>query len=64
MKIIVPQNAGVCWGVERAIDMAYKTVETPTQHHIVSLGPLVHNPEVVEDFKQKEIGRASCRERV
>src|SRR3989338_8138538 len=55
MKIIVPQNAGVCWGVERAIDMAYKTVETPTQHHIVSLGPLVHNPEVVEDFKQKGV---------
>ena len=26
------------------------------QHHkIVSLGPLVHNPEVVEDFKSKGV---------
>src|SRR3989338_2363160 len=67
MKIIVPKNAGVCWGVERAIDMAYQTVGSATlgsltlgshenQHHkIVSLGPLVHNPEVVEDFKSKGI---------
>ena len=55
MKIIVPKNAGVCWGVERAIDMAYQTVHPSRDHQIVSLGPLVHNPEVVEDFKSKGI---------
>lgn len=52
MKIIVTKNAGVCWGVERAIDMAYQTVEETTGK-MVSLGPLVHNPEVVHDFQNK-----------
>ena len=55
MKIIVPKNAGVCWGVERAIDMAYQTVHESHAHKIISLGPLVHNPEVVEDFKNKGV---------
>jgi len=54
VKIIVTKNAGVCWGVERAIDMAYQTVEQ-SNGKIVSLGPLVHNPEVVEDFQSKGI---------
>lgn len=53
--MIVPKNAGVCWGVERAIDMAYKTVDQNSTKAISSLGPLVHNPEVVEDFKQKGV---------
>ncbi len=55
MKIIVPKNAGVCWGVERAIDMAHQTVHEQSRHKIVSLGPLVHNPEVVEDFQHKGV---------
>ncbi|MBI3018418.1 MAG: 4-hydroxy-3-methylbut-2-enyl diphosphate reductase [Deltaproteobacteria bacterium] len=55
MKVIVPKNAGVCWGVERAIDMAYQTIHESQYHKIVSLGPLVHNPEVVEDFKSKGV---------
>lgn len=55
MKVIVPKNAGVCWGVERAIDMAYKTVEIKNSQKIVSLGPLVHNPEVVKDFQKKGV---------
>ncbi len=55
MKIVVPKNAGVCWGVERAIDMAYQTVHENRDHQIVSLGPLVHNPEVVEDFQNKGV---------
>lgn len=55
MKIIVPKNAGVCWGVERAIDMAHETVGAQKHQHIVSLGPLVHNPEVVEEFQNKGV---------
>ncbi len=54
MKIIITKNAGVCWGVERAIEMAYQTVEETTGK-IVSLGPLVHNPEVVHDFQNKGV---------
>lgn len=55
MKILINKNAGVCWGVERAIEMAYKTVREHKHEQIVSLGPLVHNPEVVQDFRQKGV---------
>src|SRR3989338_7755772 len=78
MKIIVPKNAGVCWGVERAIEMAeevtHRHAEAQAGHPeakvchpearsaegsssalISSLGPLVHNPEVVEDFQKKGV---------
>lgn len=54
MKIIVTKNAGVCWGVERAIDMAYQTIEQ-SNGNVVSLGPLVHNPQVVQDFQSKGV---------
>lgn len=55
MKILINKNAGVCWGVERAIDITYETVNHHPHEKIVSLGPLVHNPEVVEDFKERGV---------
>lgn len=54
MKIIVTKNAGVCWGVERAIDMADQTVEQ-SNRSVVSLGPIVHNPQVVQDFQNRGV---------
>ena len=54
MKILINKNAGVCWGVERAIDMAYETVQKKPGT-ISSLGPLVHNPEVVHDLERKGV---------
>jgi 4-hydroxy-3-methylbut-2-enyl diphosphate reductase len=39
-------KAGFCFGVHRAIDLALKTVRE-TAPPIYSLGPLIHNPQVV-----------------
>ncbi len=61
MKIVVNKNAGVCWGVERAIEMAHRAV---VDRHVASLGPLVHNPEVVEDFEKKGLRIISDLEEV
>ncbi len=55
MKILINKNAGVCWGVERAIEMAYETVGHKRDEAISSLGPLVHNPEVVLDFENQGV---------
>ncbi|MBI4040375.1 MAG: 4-hydroxy-3-methylbut-2-enyl diphosphate reductase [Deltaproteobacteria bacterium] len=55
MKIMVPKNAGVCWGVERAIEMAHQTLENNLHEPTVTLGPLVHNPEVVSEFENKGV---------
>ena len=58
MKILVNKNAGVCWGVERAMEMADETIaqkQHEGQNPVASLGPLVHNPEVINDFNQRGV---------
>ncbi len=47
MLVELASNAGVCFGVKRAIDTA---METATKHQgapICTLGPLIHNPQAV-----------------
>lgn len=46
MQVKLASKAGFCFGVRRAIDLALKTArEEPGP--IYSLGPLIHNPQVV-----------------
>ncbi len=47
MKIIVAKNAGFCMGVRRALEMAMDR-GAETKQEIVTFGPLIHNPQVVE----------------
>lgn len=54
-KIVVAQNAGYCYGVERALKIAEGAVDA-SQGPIVTLGPLIHNPIVVERLAQRGIG--------
>jgi 4-hydroxy-3-methylbut-2-enyl diphosphate reductase len=44
---------GFCWGVRRAIDMMESAVQE--RGRIISLGPIVHNPQVVATLAQKGI---------
>ena len=53
MEIVQAKYAGACYGVQRALDMAQevaKTTETAT-----TLGPLIHNPEVVESLESQGV---------
>ncbi|MCC6446522.1 MAG: 4-hydroxy-3-methylbut-2-enyl diphosphate reductase [Armatimonadetes bacterium] len=45
MKIILAENAGFCWGVERAVDMSLKA--TLQNERVAMLGDLIHNKEVI-----------------
>jgi 4-hydroxy-3-methylbut-2-enyl diphosphate reductase len=47
MEIIIASKAGFCFGVKRAIQAAYNTVET-TKGEVATIGPIIHNPQVVE----------------
>ncbi|HEY3398154.1 MAG TPA: 4-hydroxy-3-methylbut-2-enyl diphosphate reductase [Armatimonadota bacterium] len=51
MEIILAAEAGFCFGVRRALEMA----EAATGEHdrVFSLGPLIHNPQVVERLAQQ-----------
>lgn len=48
-KIEVAPHAGYCYGVERAINMAKQALKEGKD--VVSLGPIIHNPIVVDELE-------------
>lgn len=54
MKILLAPKAGFCFGVKRALDLATKTA-MESKKNIYTLGPLIHNPQVVEDLSKQGI---------
>lgn len=67
MEIILAKSAGFCFGVQRAVDMAY---EQAGHREVYTFGPIIHNEEVIEDLKSKGVniiedldeleGKADC----
>jgi 4-hydroxy-3-methylbut-2-enyl diphosphate reductase len=51
LEVIVAKHAGVCFGVKRAIDMAFKAARK-YRDHVYTIGPLIHNPQVVEQLRK------------
>lgn len=47
MQVKLAEYAGFCFGVKRAIDTAMRTVREHREVPIYTLGPLIHNPQVV-----------------
>ncbi len=50
MKITIAKDAGYCFGVRDAVNIAYKTAQEHGQ--VYMLGHIVHNEQVVEDLSQ------------
>lgn len=53
MQVIRSKNAGACYGVQRALDLALKASEGDGS--AFTLGPLIHNPQVVADLEQRGV---------
>ena len=53
MEILVARHAGFCFGVERAIDIVESAADSGEQ--IATFGPIIHNPQVVNNFASKGI---------
>ncbi len=53
MKIILAKNAGFCFGVRRATQMAFEAAEEHDQ--ICSLGPVIHSPQVVKKLAERGV---------
>lgn len=51
MKVLVAQKRGFCFGVEDAIEMAENTVDKKNPGTVYSLGPVIHNNQVVDRLK-------------
>lgn len=54
-RILLARSAGFCFGVKRAISMANETAGAAADLPIRSLGPLIHNPQAVEDLEKKGV---------
>ena len=56
-KIVRAENAGFCFGVRQAIDMAEKAAEKAAKEDggIFSMGPLIHNERVIRELEEKGI---------
>lgn len=52
-EILLAEGAGFCFGVKRAIDIAFNLAQRESKG-IFTYGPIIHNPQVVE--KLKELG--------
>jgi 4-hydroxy-3-methylbut-2-enyl diphosphate reductase len=54
MKILLAKTAGFCFGVRRAVNIAFRASREKRQG-VYTLGPIIHNPQVVEQLKEKGI---------
>ncbi len=54
MLVTVAKSAGFCFGVRRAVDMA-QSLAREAEGDIYTLGPIIHNEEVVEELKQRGV---------
>ena len=54
MKVKVAETAGFCFGVKRAVDKVYQLIEEGVSP-IYTLGPIIHNEEVVSDLAEKGV---------
>jgi 4-hydroxy-3-methylbut-2-enyl diphosphate reductase len=55
MKILIADNAGFCFGVKRAVKMAYDQINRDDSRQTYTYGELIHNPQVVKDLEGKGI---------
>jgi (E)-4-hydroxy-3-methyl-but-2-enyl pyrophosphate reductase len=54
LRVVVSEGVGFCYGVKRAIKMALESA-LKSDKPVYSLGPLIHNPQVVERLKEKGV---------
>ena len=55
LKIYLARHFGFCYGVENAIEIAYKTIEENEGKRIFLLSEMIHNPQVNDDLTKKGV---------
>ena len=58
MKIILAEQAGFCFGVKRATQMAFETADKGGK--TFTLGPIIHSPQVVQRLEEMGVGVLNC----
>jgi 4-hydroxy-3-methylbut-2-enyl diphosphate reductase len=55
VQFLIPRHFGFCYGVENAIEIAYKAVNENPGKNIYLLSQMIHNPIVNKDLQEKGI---------
>ena len=50
---MIADNAGFCFGVKRAMNMAWNELDMNQESSIYALGPLIHNKQAVARYEEK-----------
>ena len=50
-EIVLAKTAGFCFGVDRAVEMVKKLLADGKR--VATLGPIIHNPQLVEELSEK-----------
>ncbi len=53
IKVITAKRAGFCFGVKRAVDMAFSAAGQG--EGVYTLGPIIHNPQVIKKLKSEGV---------
>jgi len=55
VQIYLARHFGFCYGVENAIDIAFRTIEENPGKRIFLLSEMIHNPQVNADLQQRGV---------
>jgi 4-hydroxy-3-methylbut-2-enyl diphosphate reductase len=55
LQIYLARHFGFCYGVENAIDIAFRTIEENPGKRIFLLSEMIHNPQVNADLQQRGV---------
>src|SRR6188474_3416143 len=55
VQFLIARHFGFCYGVENAIEIAYRTVEENEGRRIFLLSEMIHNPRVNEDLLNRGV---------
>jgi 4-hydroxy-3-methylbut-2-enyl diphosphate reductase len=55
LRILLARHFGFCYGVENAIDIAFRTIEENPGRRIFLLSEMIHNPQVNADLRKQGV---------
>jgi 4-hydroxy-3-methylbut-2-enyl diphosphate reductase len=59
MDVKIARTAGFCWGVRRTVDKVMEVADR-AEGPVVTLGPIIHNPQAVARFRERGVGTANA----
>jgi 4-hydroxy-3-methylbut-2-enyl diphosphate reductase len=59
MDVKIARTAGFCWGVRRTVDQVM-AVADQASGPVVTLGPIIHNPQAVARMREKGVGTVNA----